>query len=235
MCSSDLSGLTCTDQNFMQKAGAQKKAAQLGIAIVCPDTSPRGLDLPGEHDSYDFGSGAGFYLNATRQPWAPHYRMYDYVVKELPQLVEGHLPVTEDRSISGHSMGGHGALIAALKNPGHYRSVSAFAPIANPSECPWGQKAFGGYLGDDPKIWEEWDATLLIPGASERLPLLVDQGTADDFLESQLNPEALVDACEKVHHHINLRMHRGYDHSYFFIASFIDDHLEHHAQALGLR
>jgi len=143
--------------------------------------------------------------------------------------------VTEDRSISGHSMGGHGALIAALKNPGRYRSVSAFAPIANPSECPWGQKAFGGYLGDDPKIWEEWDATLLIPGASERLPLLVDQGTADDFLESQLNPEALVDACEKVHHHINLRMHRGYDHSYFFIASFIDDHLEHHAQALGLR
>ena len=230
-----LSGLTCTDQNFMQKAGAQKKAAQLGIAIVCPDTSPRGLDLPGEHDSYDFGSGAGFYLNATRQPWAPHYRMYDYVVKELPQLVEGHLPVTEDRSISGHSMGGHGALIAALKNPGHYRSVSAFAPIANPSECPWGQKAFSGYLGDDPKAWEEWDATLLLPNASERLPLLVDQGTADDFLESQLNPEALVDACEKVHHHINLRMHRGYDHSYFFIASFIDDHLEHHAQALGLR
>jgi len=230
-----LSGLTCTDQNFMQKAGAQKKAAQLGIAIVCPDTSPRGLDLPGEHDSYDFGSGAGFYLNATRQPWAPHYRMYDYVVKELPQLVEGHLPVTEDRSISGHSMGGHGALIAALKNPGRYRSVSAFAPIANPSECPWGQKAFSGYLGGDPKTWEEWDATLLIPGASERLPLLVDQGTADDFLESQLNPEALVDACEKVHHHINLRTHRGYDHSYFFIASFIDDHLEHHAQALGLR
>lgn len=230
-----LSGLTCTDQNFMQKAGAQKKAAQLGIAIVCPDTSPRGLDLPGEHDSYDFGSGAGFYLNATRQPWAPHYRMYDYVVKELPQLVEGHLPVTEDRSISGHSMGGHGALIAALKNPGQYRSVSAFAPIANPSECPWGQKAFSGYLGGDPKTWEEWDATLLIPGASERLPLLVDQGTADDFLGSQLNPEALVEACEKVHHHINLRMHRGYDHSYFFIASFIDDHLEHHAQALGLR
>ncbi len=230
-----LSGLTCTDQNFMQKAGAQKKAAQLGIAIVCPDTSPRGLDLPGEHDSYDFGSGAVFYLNATRQPWAPHYRMYDYVVKELPQLVEGHLPVTEDRSISGHSMGGHGALSAALKNPGQYRSVSAFAPIANPSECPWGQKAFSGSLGDDPKTWEEWDATLLIPGASERLPLLVDQGTADDFLESQLNPEALVEACEKVHHHINLRMHRGYDHSYFFIASFIDDHLEHHAQALGLR
>lgn len=230
-----LSGLTCTDQNFMQKAGAQKKAAQLGMAIVCPDTSPRGLDLPGEHDSYDFGSGAGFYVNATRQPWAPHYRMYDYVVKELPQLVEGHLPVTEDRAICGHSMGGHGALIAALKNPGRYRSVSAFAPIANPSECPWGQKAFSGYLGDDPSAWEEWDATLLIPTARERLPLLIDQGTADEFLDSQLNPDALADACEKVHHHINLRMHRGYDHSYFFIATFIDDHLEHHASALGLR
>ncbi|MDL0431975.1 S-formylglutathione hydrolase [Marinobacter sp. TBZ242] len=230
-----LSGLTCTDQNFMQKAGAQKKAAQLGMAIVCPDTSPRGLNLPGEDDSYDFGSGAGFYVNATQQPWAPHYRMYDYVVKELPQLVEGHLPVTEDRGISGHSMGGHGALIAALKNPGRYKSVSAFAPIANPSECPWGQKAFSGYLGDDPRAWEEWDATLLIPTARERLPLLVDQGTADEFLDSQLNPDALADACEKVHHHINLRMHRGYDHSYFFIASFIDDHLEHHAEALGLR
>lgn len=230
-----LSGLTCTDQNFMQKAGALKKAARLGMAIVCPDTSPRGLDLPGEHDSYDFGSGAGFYVNATRQPWAPHYRMYDYVVKELPQLVEGHLPVTEGRSVSGHSMGGHGALIAALKNPGRYKSVSAFAPIANPSECPWGQKAFSGYLGDDTKAWEEWDATMLIPTARERLPLLVDQGTADEFLDSQLNPDALADACEKVHHHINLRMHRGYDHSYFFIASFIDDHLDHHAGALGLK
>ena len=230
-----LSGLTCTDQNFIQKAGAMKKAARLGLAIVCPDTSPRGLDLPGEHDSYDFGSGAGFYINATRQPWAAHYRMYDYVVRELPQLVEGNLPVTEDRSVSGHSMGGHGALIAALKNPGLYKSVSAFAPIANPSECPWGQKAFSGYLGEDRKTWEEWDATRLILTARERLPLLVDQGTADEFLDSQLNPDALADACEKVHHHINLRMHRGYDHSYFFIASFIDDHLDHHAQALGLK
>lgn len=230
-----LSGLTCTDQNFMQKAGALKKAARLGLAIVCPDTSPRGLNLPGEHDSYDFGSGAGFYINATREPWAAHYRMYDYVVRELPQLVAGHLPVTEDRSVSGHSMGGHGALIAALKNPGLYRSVSAFAPIANPSECPWGQKAFSGYLGDDRKAWEEWDATMLILTARERLPLLIDQGTADEFLDSQLNPDALADACEKMHHHINLRMHRGYDHSYFFIASFIDDHLDHHAEALGLK
>ncbi len=229
-----LSGLTCTDQNFMQKAGAQKLAATLGLAIVCPDTSPRGVNLPGEDDSYDFGSGAGFYVNATEQPWAPHYRMYDYVTKELPQLLESELPLTEDRAISGHSMGGHGALICALKNPGLYKSVSAFAPIAHPMACPWGQKAFTGYLGEDQSAWEQWDATRLIATAEERLPLLVDQGTADDFLESQLNPEALVDACEKFHHHINLRMHRGYDHSYFFIASFIEDHLNHHAKALGL-
>jgi len=228
------SGLTCTDQNFMQKAGAQKLAAKLGLAIVCPDTSPRGLNLPGEDDSYDFGSGAGFYVNATEQPWAPHYRMYDYVVKELPQLVESELPLSGERAVSGHSMGGHGALICALKNPGFYKSVSAFAPIANPMACPWGQKAFTGYLGSDQGRWEEWDATRLIPGAEERLPLLIDQGTADEFLEQQLNPEALADACEKHHHHINLRMHRGYDHSYFFIASFIDDHLNHHARALGL-
>jgi S-formylglutathione hydrolase len=229
-----LSGLTCTDQNFMQKAGAQKLAAKLGLAIVCPDTSPRGLDLPGEHDSYDFGSGAGFYVNATEQPWAPHYRMHDYVVKELPQLVENELPLSSERSVSGHSMGGHGALICALKNPGYYKSVSAFAPIANPMACAWGQKALKGYLGEDQSRWEEWDATCLIPTAKERLPLLVDQGTADEFLETQLNPETLADVCEKFHHHINLRMHRGYDHSYFFIASFIDDHLNHHARALGL-
>lgn len=229
-----LSGLTCTDQNFMQKAGALAQAARLGLIIVCPDTSPRGLDLPGEHDSYDFGSGAGFYLNATREPWARHYRMYDYVVAELPALVEQHLPVSEQRSVSGHSMGGHGALICALKNPGRYASVSAFAPIANPSDCPWGIKAFSGYLGTDREAWAEWDATMLVPGASERLELLIDQGTADDFLAPQLNPEALVTACEKVHHPIHLRWHSGYDHSYFFIASFIGDHLDHHARALGL-
>jgi len=230
-----LSGLTCTDQNFMQKAGALKHAASLGLAIVCPDTSPRGLGLPGEDDSYDFGTGAGFYLNATEAPWAPHYRMYDYVTKELPQRVEAELPVSDQRAVSGHSMGGHGALICALKNPGQYASVSAFAPIANPMECPWGQKAFSGYLGDNRDAWAQWDATRLIPSARERLPLLIDQGTADDFLESQLNPEALAEACEKVHHPINLRMHRGYDHSYFFIASFIDEHLDHHATALGLK
>ena len=229
-----LSGLTCNDQNFMQKAGAQKQAAQLGMAIICPDTSPRGVNLPGEDDSYDFASGAGFYINATQQPWAPHYRMYDYVVKELPQLVESELPLTDKRGISGHSMGGHGALVCALRNPGRYVSVSAFAPIAHPTKCPWGEKAFKGYLGTDRASWEEWDATLLIPGASERLPLLIDQGTADDFLDSQLNPEALVEACDEHGHPIDLRMREGYDHSYFFIASFIDDHLNHHAKALGL-
>jgi len=229
-----LSGLTCTDENFMQKAGAHRVAAELGMAIICPDTSPRGTDYPGEHDSYDFGSGAGFYLNATREPWSRSYRMYDYVVRELPGLVSEHLPVNQRQSISGHSMGGHGAMICALKNPGRYQSVSAFAPIANPVNCPWGEKAFSGYLGDDRRSWEAWDATLLIPQAEERLPLLVDQGTADDFLETQLHPEALADACEKHSHPIELRMHPGYDHSYFFIASFIEDHLKHHAKALGL-
>ncbi|MDX1799434.1 MAG: S-formylglutathione hydrolase [Marinobacter sp.] len=229
-----LSGLTCTDQNFMQKAGALGRAAELGLAIVCPDTSPRGVNLPGEDDSYDFGSGAGFYLNATQDPWRRHYRMYDYVVDELPALVEGELPLSGRRSVSGHSMGGHGALICALKNPGRYASVSAFAPIANPSTCPWGIKAFSGYLGNDREEWAEWDASLLVPGAPERLTLLIDQGTADDFLEEQLNPDALAEACEKVHHPIRLRMHRGYDHSYFFIESFINDHLDHHGRALGL-
>jgi len=229
-----LSGLTCNDENFMQKAGAQKLAAELGLAIVCPDTSPRGVNLPGEDDSYDFGSGAGFYVNATEQPWAPHYRMYDYVVKELPQLVESEMPVSAEKSISGHSMGGHGALICALKNPGLYRSVSAFAPVAHPVECPWGQKAFAGYLGGNQEQWNQWDATLLIADAQERLPLLIDQGTADQFLAEQLNPQALVRACHSVNHPVTLRMQSGYDHSYFFIASFIDDHLHHHAEALGL-
>ncbi|MBS3804146.1 MAG: S-formylglutathione hydrolase [Oleiphilaceae bacterium] len=229
-----LSGLTCTDQNFMQKAGAHRRAAQLGMAIVCPDTSPRGVNLPGEDDSYDFGSGAGFYLNATQEPWSRHYRMHDYVVEELPALVEKSLPVSHLRSISGHSMGGHGALVAALRNPGRYASVSAFAPVCHPSECPWGIKAFSGYLGEDREAWAEWDATLLVPGAPEKLQLLIDQGTADDFLSEQLHPETLADTCEKVHHPVRLRMHRGYDHSYFFIASFIDEHLDHHARALGI-
>jgi S-formylglutathione hydrolase len=227
-----LSGLTCNDENFMQKAGAQRVAAELGIALVAPDTSPRGCNLPGEDDSYDFGSGAGFYLNATEQPWAAHYRMYTYVSEELPALIERHFPVTERRAISGHSMGGHGALICALKNPGRYRSVSAFAPISNPSRCPWGEKAFSGYLGSDREGWKAWDSCELIATARERLPILVDQGDADQFLQQQLKPEALEAACAAAGHPLELRIRPGYDHSYFFIASFIEDHLRHHARAL---
>ncbi|KXS53353.1 MAG: S-formylglutathione hydrolase [Marinobacter sp. T13-3] len=228
-----LSGLTCTDENFMQKAGAQRMAAELGIALVAPDTSPRGTELPGEHDSYDFGSGAGFYVNATREPWAAHYNMFDYVTEELPALVEQYFPVTDKRAISGHSMGGHGALICALKKPGRYASVSAFAPIANPVNCPWGEKAFGGYLGDDRESWKAWDACELVTTAKEKLPLLVDQGEADNFLKEQLKPEALEAAFKAAGYPLELRLQPGYDHSYFFIASFIEDHLRHHARALG--
>lgn len=229
-----LSGLTCTDENFMHKAGAQRLAAELGLAIVCPDTSPRGTDLPGEHDSYDFGSGAGFYVNATQPPWSRHYRMYDYVVEELPTLVEGALPVSGGRAISGHSMGGHGALVCALRNPGRYRSVSAFAPVCNPVAVPWGRKAFSNYLGDDESAWRAYDACHLLGDAPERLPLLVDQGEADGFLAEQLHPEALERASAQAGHPLSLRRWPEYDHSYYFIATFIDDHLRHHARALGL-
>nr|WP_067298351.1 S-formylglutathione hydrolase [Marinobacterium profundum] len=229
-----LSGLTCTDENFTQKAGALRVAAELGLVLVCPDTSPRGFDMPGEHDSYDFGSGAGFYVNATEQPWASHYRMYDYVNIELPALIEEQFPVTGKRSISGHSMGGHGALISALKNPGVYCSVSAFAPISNPSQCPWGEKALGGYLGNDRSTWAAYDACALIRSElTERLPLLIDQGGADNFLADQLKPEALQAACDASGHALELRMQPGYDHSYFFISSFIEDHLRFHAKALN--
>lgn len=228
-----LSGLTCTDENFMQKAGAQRMAAELGMAIVCPDTSPRGTDLTGEHDSYDFGSGAGFYVNATRAPWSQHYRMYDYVTSELPALVNQHFPLNGKESISGHSMGGHGALICALKNPGRYRSVSAFAPITHPSQCPWGEKAFSGYLGEDRETWKAWDSCELILQLGSDLPLLVDQGEADNFYTAgQLLPEKLQAACQQAGVELNLRMQPGYDHSYFFIASFIDEHLKYHAQHL---
>ncbi|MCK9260605.1 MAG: S-formylglutathione hydrolase [Azoarcus sp.] len=228
-----LSGLTCNDENFMQKAGAHRIAAELGIAIVAPDTSPRGADVPGDPaGSWDFGHGAGFYLNATAAPYDRHYRMYDYVVSELPALVEANLPVTAARGVSGHSMGGHGALICALKSPGRYRSVSAFAPITHPVDCPWGQKAFSGYLGADQALWKAWDATELIATASERLPILVDQGEADGFLAEQLKPEALREACAAAGHPLTLRLQPGYDHSYYFIASFIEDHLRHHAAAL---
>ena len=229
-----LSGLTCTDENFMQKAGAQRLAAELGLVIVAPDTSPRGAEVPGDPDgAWDFGHGAGFYLNATEQPWATHYRMHDYVVHELPALVEANFPVSDRRGISGHSMGGHGALVCALRNPGRYRSLSAFAPIVNPLACPWGEKAFSRYLGADRDSWKAWDACALLAGASERLPILVDQGDADSFLVAQLKPEALRAAAVAVGHPLTLRLQPGYDHSYYFIASFIDDHLRHHAQALA--
>jgi len=229
-----LSGLTCTDENFMQKSGAQKLASELGLAIICPDTSPRGTDLPGEHESYDLGSGAGFYINATQPPWSNHYRMYDYVTGELPALVRAQLPVSAEQSISGHSMGGHGALICALKNPGMYRSVSAFAPICHPVDCPWGVKAFTAYLGENRNDWLAWDATHLINHADEQLPILVDQGSADDFLGEQLKPGCLEQACIATHHPLEVRMREGYNHSYYFIATFINDHLWHHARALGL-
>jgi S-formylglutathione hydrolase len=228
-----LSGLTCTDENFMQKAGAQRVAAELGMAIVCPDTSPRGTDLPGEHESYDLGSGAGFYVNATQKPWSGHYRMYDYVTQELPDLIEAHFPVTSSRGISGHSMGGHGALVCYLRNPGRYQSVSAFSPICHPSDCPWGQKALSAYLGEDRNDWASYDAALLIGDAQEKLPLLIDQGTKDDFLSDQLQPGSLEQACIASHYPLTLRMQEGYDHSYFFIATFIEDHLRHHASGMG--
>jgi S-formylglutathione hydrolase len=227
-----LSGLTCTEQNFITKAGAQRYAAEHGLILVVPDTSPRGEDVA-DADSYDLGQGAGFYLNATRAPWASHYRMYDYVVDELPALVDAHFPTTTARAISGHSMGGHGALVVALRNPGRYRSVSAFSPIVAPSQVPWGRKAFTAYLGDDPDAWRAWDASELIADAGERLPLLIDQGDADDFLDAQLQPHRLQEACKAAGHPLTLRMQPGYDHSYYFIASFIGEHIAHHAAALS--
>ncbi|MBV1840585.1 S-formylglutathione hydrolase [Photobacterium ganghwense] len=228
-----LSGLTCTDENFMQKAGAQRIAAELGIAIVAPDTSPRGEDVPDDADrAYDFGHGAGFYVNATQAPWNRNYRMYDYVVHELPALVETHFPVNDKRAISGHSMGGHGALMIALRNPSRYTSVSAFSPIANPVNCPWGKKAFTHYLGNDPESWKAYDSAELMKHNAQPVPALVDQGDQDNFLAEQLKPEALLSAAQAVDYPLELRMHEGYDHSYHFIASFIEDHLRFHAQYL---
>ncbi len=231
-----LSGLTCTDENFMQKAGAHRLAAELGLAIVAPDTSPRGAHVPGDPDgAWDFGHGAGFYVDANQAPWKKHYRMHDYVVHELPALVEATQPVNGRRGIAGHSMGGHGALVAALRHPGRYRSVSAFAPISHPADCPWGRKAFGRYLGEDENTWKEWDASELLAtadAATTHLPLLVDQGEADGFLAEQLKPDALERAAAQSGWPLTLRRQPGYDHSYYFIASFIDDHLRHHAAAL---
>ena len=227
-----LSGLTCNEQNFITKAGAQRYAAEHGIAIVCPDTSPRGDDVA-DAEGYDLGKGAGFYVNATQAPWAAHYRMYDYVVDELPALIEANFPVTDARAVSGHSMGGHGALVVALRNPGRYRSVSAFSPIVAPAQVPWGEKAFTAYLGDDREAWKRYDAVSLVSGElTERLPLLIDQGTADEFLSAQLRPELLHVACETHAHPLTLHMRADHDHSYYFIASFIGEHIAHHAKAL---
>ncbi len=229
-----LSGLTCTDENFVQKAGAQQFAAEHGVAIVAPDTSPRGEDVPDDAEAaYDFGLGAGFYVNATQAPWNKHYHMYDYITKELPEVINANFPVDADRkSIMGHSMGGHGALTIALKNPGKYKSVSAFAPIVAPSQCPWGEKALGNYIGSDKAAWAEYDTVELVKTAKERLPLLVDQGDADNFLVEQLKPELLTEVCEANGHPLELRIQPGYDHSYFFMASFMGDHVAHHAKAL---
>ncbi len=231
-----LSGLTCTEKNFIEKAGAQRYAAEHGLILVAPDTSPRGVDLPGEADSWDFGSGAGFYLNATVEPWAQHYQMYDYVTIELPALIAEALPVRSGRAgIFGHSMGGHGALICGLKNPDQYASISAFAPIAAPSQCPWGKKAFTGYLGEDTGQWAAYDAAEIVKekGESKHAPILIDQGEADQFLAAgQLLPEVFENACQQVNQPISLRRQPGYDHSYYFISTFMGDHIQHHASIL---
>ena len=226
-----LSGLTCSEQNFITKAGAQRYAAEHGIAIVCPDTSPRG-DEVADAEGYDLGKGAGFYVDATEAPWSAHYRMHRYVVDELPALIEANFPVTATRAISGHSMGGHGALVVALRNPGRYRSVSAFSPIVAPSQVPWGQKALAAYLGEDREAWTQYDASELVKVATEKLPLLIDQGDADEFLDGQLRPQLLQAAAEAAGHPLSLRMQAGHDHSYYFIASFIGEHIAHHAAAL---
>ncbi|WP_312978424.1 S-formylglutathione hydrolase [Atlantibacter sp.] len=228
-----LSGLTCNDENFTTKANAQRVAAELGIVLVMPDTSPRGDDVA-DADGYDLGKGAGFYLNATQAPWAAHYRMYDYVRDELPALVQEHFNVSDRCAISGHSMGGHGALIMALKNPGRFTSVSAFAPIVNPVRVPWGQKAFSAYLGEDQSQWAAWDSCALMAQAQaeHQIPTLVDQGDNDQFLADQLQPAQLAEVARQTGWPLTLRIQPGYDHSYFFIASFIEDHLRFHAEHL---
>jgi len=226
-----LSGLTCNEQNFITKAGAQRYAATHGVILVAPDTSPRGIGVA-DADGYDLGKGAGFYLNATQQPWAAHYRMQDYIVDELPALVEANLPATHARAISGHSMGGHGALICALKEPDRYQSVSAFAPICHPMACGWGQGCFKAYLGDDREAWAAYDAARLIEAGAASIPLLIDQGTADEFLAQQLHPASLERVCAARNFPLTLRWQEGYDHSYHFIATFIGEHLAYHANHL---
>ena len=228
-----LAGLTCTEETFAIKAGAQRVAAELGLMLVAPDTSPRGANVPGETDSWDFGIGAGFYVDATNEPWCKHYRMYSYVTRELPVIVAEKFPADEGRQgIFGHSMGGHGALVGALRNPGLYKSLSAFAPIAAPMRCPWGKKAFKGYLGDDHAAWAQYDASELIKSTGFPGPILIDQGLADKFLSDQLNPEVFEAACREADQPLILRRQEGYDHGYFFISTFMEDHLRHHALQL---
>lgn len=228
-----LSGLTCTEENFMAKAGAQKYAAEHGLMLVVPDTSPRNTGIPGEDDQYDLGSGAGFYLDATAEPWRDRYQMYSYVVRELPALIAENFPIKPDKQgIFGHSMGGHGALVCALRNPDLYKSVSAFAPIAAPINSEWGQKVFTHYLGSDRESWLAYDATQLVKKAGFHSPILIDQGTADPYLAGQLLPQVFEQACKEAGQPVTLRMQEGYNHGYYFVASFIEDHIRHHAAAL---
>ncbi|HEY9824124.1 MAG TPA: S-formylglutathione hydrolase [Stenomitos sp.] len=231
-----LAGLTCTEENFMVKAGAQRIATEVGLILVAPDTSPRNLGIPGEDDDWDFGSGAGFYVDATAEPWLQNYQMYSYVTQELPSLIATHFPAdTQRQGICGHSMGGHGALVCGLRNGDRYRSISAFAPIAAPSQCPWGQKAFRGYLGDNPEVWRNYDATYLVTHLpTDQRPILIDQGLADPFLKEQLRPELFVAACRQAGRDLTYREHPGYDHSYYCIATFIEDHIRFHARRLSL-
>ncbi|HEB88749.1 MAG TPA: S-formylglutathione hydrolase [Deltaproteobacteria bacterium] len=229
-----LSGLTCTEENVIAKAGAQRIAAREGLAFVAPDTSPRGLDLPGEHDDWDFGSGAGFYVDATEPPWKDHYRMYEYIVEELPRVIAGSQPIDTTRAaITGHSMGGHGALVIGLRNPDRYASISAFAPIVSPTRCPWGEKALSRYLGADRGTWADHDASLLVTRKTHPHEILIDQGTADGFLAEQLKPELFETACRDSGQALELRRQEGYDHSYFFIATFMEDHVVHAARAIN--
>ncbi len=230
-----LSGLTCTEENFTVKAGVQRVAAELGLILIAPDTSPRGEGVPDDPEgAYDLGLGAGFYLDATEAPWARHYRMRSYLERELPGLVAENLPADMARQgITGHSMGGHGALTLALRDPGRFKAVSAFAPIASPMHCPWGEKALTHYIGPDRAAWRAYDACALIEDGARLPDLLVDQGTADGFLDSQLKPQLLEEACARAGQPLTLRMQDGYDHSYFFIATFMEDHLRWHAERLG--
>ncbi|MFK7984975.1 MAG: S-formylglutathione hydrolase [Sandaracinaceae bacterium] len=227
-----LSGLTCTAANVTEKGGFQRVAAELGLIVVCPDTSPRDAGYEGEDDNWDFGTGAGFYVDATEAPWSGRYRMHTYITEELPAWVDANFPTDGMRSLMGHSMGGHGALALGLRDPEAWRSLSAFSPIVAPTEVPWGHKAFGHYLGDDRSAWAAYDATLLVGAQQHPAPILIDQGTADGFLEEQLQPHRFEAACESAGQALTLRMQDGYDHSYYFIASFMEDHLRHHAKHL---